>query len=193
MVVQSLVAVSDSCNPMDCSPPGSSVRGILQARTLEWVAIDYIHITILHNKMVNIYNSLIKCMQCLLCLPLSLHYRNSPFASDYSGEQKIQTSVWPMMWWFKGWTHGPRWAILNLSKSLLFFCVILWERHSFSFRKRDVEIRFSGCQWLCSLEWMRPRQWEKQSSSKGLDSTLVLRPAVLEASLPSSVVWVWSQ
>ena len=24
------------CNPMDCSPPGSSVLGILQARTLEW-------------------------------------------------------------------------------------------------------------------------------------------------------------
>ena len=29
------------CNPMDCSPPGSSVRGILQTRTLEWVAISY--------------------------------------------------------------------------------------------------------------------------------------------------------
>ena len=27
------------CNPMDYSPPGSSVRGILQARILEWVAI----------------------------------------------------------------------------------------------------------------------------------------------------------
>ena len=26
------------CDPMDCSPPGSSVRGILQARILEWVA-----------------------------------------------------------------------------------------------------------------------------------------------------------
>ena len=25
------------CNPMDCSPPGSSVHGILQARKLEWV------------------------------------------------------------------------------------------------------------------------------------------------------------
>ena len=25
------------CNPMDCSPPGSSVHGILQARILEWV------------------------------------------------------------------------------------------------------------------------------------------------------------
>ena len=27
--------------PMDCSPPGSSVHGILQARTLEWVAIPF--------------------------------------------------------------------------------------------------------------------------------------------------------
>ena len=27
------------CNPMDCSPPGSSVHGALQARILEWVAI----------------------------------------------------------------------------------------------------------------------------------------------------------
>ena len=26
-------------NPMDCSPPGSSVYGILQARILEWVAM----------------------------------------------------------------------------------------------------------------------------------------------------------
>ena len=27
------------CNPMDCSPPGSSVHGIFQARILEWVAM----------------------------------------------------------------------------------------------------------------------------------------------------------
>ena len=27
------------CDPMDCSPPGSSVHGILQARLLEWVAM----------------------------------------------------------------------------------------------------------------------------------------------------------
>ena len=26
--------------PMDCSPPGSSVHGILQARILEWVAVS---------------------------------------------------------------------------------------------------------------------------------------------------------
>ena len=29
------------CNPIDGSPPGSSVPGILQARTLEWVAISF--------------------------------------------------------------------------------------------------------------------------------------------------------
>ena len=28
------------CDPMDCSPPGSSVHGIFQARVLEWVAIS---------------------------------------------------------------------------------------------------------------------------------------------------------
>ena len=29
------------CNPIDGSPPGSPVPGILQARTLEWVAISF--------------------------------------------------------------------------------------------------------------------------------------------------------
>ena len=29
------------CNPIDCSPPGSPIPGILQARTLEWVAISF--------------------------------------------------------------------------------------------------------------------------------------------------------
>ena len=33
--------MSYSYDPMDCSPPGSSVHGILQARTLEWVAISF--------------------------------------------------------------------------------------------------------------------------------------------------------
>ena len=29
------------CNPMDCSLPGSSIHGILQARILEWVGIPF--------------------------------------------------------------------------------------------------------------------------------------------------------
>ena len=30
------------CNPVDCSPPGSSVHGTLQTRILEWVAISFL-------------------------------------------------------------------------------------------------------------------------------------------------------
>ena len=29
------------CDPTDCSPPGSAVPGILQARALEWVAVSF--------------------------------------------------------------------------------------------------------------------------------------------------------
>ena len=45
MKVKSESEVSQSCltlsNPMDCSPPGSSVHGIFQARVLEWGAIAF--------------------------------------------------------------------------------------------------------------------------------------------------------
>ena len=37
-VVQSCLTL---CDPVDCSPPGSSVHGILQARIQEWVAISF--------------------------------------------------------------------------------------------------------------------------------------------------------
>ena len=41
--VQAVVKVAQLCptlcDPRDCSPPDSSVRGILQARILEWVAV----------------------------------------------------------------------------------------------------------------------------------------------------------
>ena len=45
MKVKSESEVTQSCptpsDPMDCSPPGSSVYGVLQARVLEWGAIAF--------------------------------------------------------------------------------------------------------------------------------------------------------
>ena len=38
---KSLLLCPTLCNPIDGSPPGSPVSGILQARTLEWVAIAF--------------------------------------------------------------------------------------------------------------------------------------------------------
>ena len=54
--VQSESEVAQSCptlrNPMDCSPPGSSIHGIFQARVLEWGAIAFSEL--LHEKMLNV-------------------------------------------------------------------------------------------------------------------------------------------
>jgi len=45
LICQLIVLVAQSCptlcNPVDCSPPCSSVHGILQARILEWIAISF--------------------------------------------------------------------------------------------------------------------------------------------------------
>ena len=43
------------CYPMDCSPPGSSVNGILQAKILEWVAIPFSRL--IHLVMFNLESS----------------------------------------------------------------------------------------------------------------------------------------
>ena len=40
-IAKSLQSCPTLCDPIDGSPPGSSIPGILQARTLEWVAISF--------------------------------------------------------------------------------------------------------------------------------------------------------
>ena len=40
-VAKSLQSCPTVCDPIDCSPPGFPIPGILQARTLEWVAISF--------------------------------------------------------------------------------------------------------------------------------------------------------
>ena len=41
VVAKSLQSCLTLCDPIGCSPPGSSVHGILQARTMEWVAMPF--------------------------------------------------------------------------------------------------------------------------------------------------------
>jgi len=59
-VAQSCLTLSD---PMDCSPPGSSVHGIFQARVLEWGAIAFSEPIIyseVNHKEKNVYHILIQ-------------------------------------------------------------------------------------------------------------------------------------
>jgi hypothetical protein len=41
LVPKLCLTLATPCNPMDCSPPGSAVHGILQARIQEWVVISF--------------------------------------------------------------------------------------------------------------------------------------------------------
>ena len=41
LCAKSLQSCLTLCDPMDCSPPGCSIHGILQARRLEWAAITF--------------------------------------------------------------------------------------------------------------------------------------------------------
>ena len=54
MKVKSEREVAQPCptlrDPMDCSPPGSSIRGIFQARVLEWGAIAFSDIVLVQEK-----------------------------------------------------------------------------------------------------------------------------------------------
>ena len=60
MKVKSESEVAQSCptpsDPMDCSPPGSSVRGIFQARILEWAAIAFSAYSLGHDLMIKYTN-----------------------------------------------------------------------------------------------------------------------------------------
>ena len=47
MLAKSLQSCPTLCDPRDGSPPGSTVPGILQARTLEWVPISFSSLKIL--------------------------------------------------------------------------------------------------------------------------------------------------
>ena len=61
LVTQSCLTL---CNPMDCSPPGSSVHAVLQARILEWVAIPFSR----RSSQPRIEPRSLYCWQILYCL-----------------------------------------------------------------------------------------------------------------------------
>ena len=53
------------CDPMDCSLPGSSIHGIFQARTLEWVAISFYRGSSQPRDWTRISHIVGRCFYCL--------------------------------------------------------------------------------------------------------------------------------
>ena len=62
------------CDPMDCSPPGSSVPGILQARVLEWVAISFSELKSINTLILLSFLMLLK--RCFDKFPMKLKNGN---------------------------------------------------------------------------------------------------------------------
>jgi len=77
LVTQSCLTL---CDPIDCSPPGSPVRGILQARVLEWVAIS-----------LSIQLPVCMCVCVCLCVSRSV-------VSDSLRPCKLQPTRLPYPW-----------------------------------------------------------------------------------------------
>ena len=65
---------------MDCSPPGSSIHGIVQARVLEWGAIAFSELWSIHFvTATNINNRIFRTFFRLLCVPSPSHSLHSNF------------------------------------------------------------------------------------------------------------------
>ena len=69
--------MSDSCNPVECSLPGSSVHGISQARILEWGAVSF---------TAAFQCNVVVALQCKLCWSIT------PFPGE--GKKDKQQKEW---------------------------------------------------------------------------------------------------
>ena len=77
---KSLQSCPTLCNPIDGSPPGSPIPGILQARTLEWVAVSF----------SNAWKGKVKVKSLsrvwLLAIPWSVAYQ-APLSTGFSRQE----------------------------------------------------------------------------------------------------------
>ena len=124
LVAQSYLTL---CNPMDYSPPGSSIQEILQARILEWVAIPFSRGSSPPRDQI----PGIPARDLLHCKQIIYHqsYRGSPFPALRSKkEPKVrdrfisglmhQGSHMSEAW---SWTHTPPCAVVCVQDVVVFF------------------------------------------------------------------------
>ena len=83
------------CDPMDCSPPGSSVHGILQARVLEWVAMPSSRGSSQPRDQTHV--------SCISCIGRQILYHYSPW-EDIPLPPNIHSPIPPLS---KSWEITP--------------------------------------------------------------------------------------
>ena len=88
-VTQSCLTHSD---PMDCSPPGSSIHAIFQARVLEWGAITFSHFFSLLLLLLNHFSHVQLCATPSLGFSRQEHWSGLPFPSPMHKSEKWKWS-----------------------------------------------------------------------------------------------------
>ena len=117
------------CDPIDCNPPGSPIPGILQARTLEWVAISFCDTWKWKNKVKSLrrVRLLVTPWTAAHQAPLSMGFSRQGYWSGVplpSPELTLESHVNicharnPERWFIRLFTHAVFW--LDCSSSL--FC-----------------------------------------------------------------------
>ena len=137
LVAQSCLTL---CDPMDCTLPGSSVHGILQARKLEWVAISFSTSPVslygqadslpLHHQVPNIYLESQVWVRSYLCPPGS-----SECVQPRSREIPQQAQL-----------HWPHFFLPSLSNQMSFSSSLEWSEKG----------RWKGIDSL-PICWRRPK------------------------------------
>ena len=103
------------CDPVDCSPPGSSIHGIIQARILEWVAIFF-------SRGFSWPRDRTK-VSCITgrCFNLWATYKFSTFVINIWGSPPKKTLIWSFSW-----------PLIHMSWGL--WRLFLWEMQTHSYR-----------------------------------------------------------
>ena len=98
---KSLHSCPTLCDPIDGSPPGSPVPGILQARTLEWVAMSFSNAwkwrlkvkSLSHVRLYHVLNAY--CMPGMIVSPLILI---NTLPGSFQPHPKLRKLRWKLIW-----------------------------------------------------------------------------------------------
>ena len=108
------------CDPIDGSPPGSSVLGILQARTLEWVAISF----------SNAWNWKVKVKSLSRVRPLA-----TPWTAAY---QALPSMGFSRQEYWSGLVLQLHWDMINYLRSSF---LLHWYSVPSSMNKREIRYK----------------------------------------------------
>ena len=126
------------CSPVDCSPPGSSVHGILQVRILEWVAMPSSRGSSPPRDWTRV--------SCIAGRFFSTEPSGKPVALSYLGANNNVLQYPWILWWSSGYD-----SVLSLPRAQVRFQVR--ELRSHKLWKKRKKVKLLSHVWLFATPW----------------------------------------